>query len=145
MSEIQRADPHARRKIIIFTVVVLIVHVPTMFWLNSYIETIEGWLVQPGKTIERAKLIIFILTAIGAALILLIAIFTFRFAAAVLHTGRYPPPDVKVIRDVRVHQGVSARKMGRLIQAFGIVVLLSLAFLIVWAWFLAQSMNQLAA
>ena len=65
MSEIQRADPKARRSTIIFTLVIVLVLAPILIWLNSYAESIEDWLAQPGKTIERVKFTISVLAVVG--------------------------------------------------------------------------------
>lgn len=143
MSEIQRADRAAHRKTIIFTVVAMVVLAPTLFYFNSYLVTIEDWLIQPGKTVERAKLIISVLIAIGAAFLLLVSILIYRFAGSVLRVSRYPPTNTKVIRDVRIRRGISARKIGRFMQVLSFVVLLLLVFLIVSGWFLIQNVDRL--
>ena len=145
MPEIQHADPEARRRLILLTLVTIVVLIPIIFWLQSHVESFEDWLVQPGKTVERAKLTISVLVAIGAVLLLILAIVTFRFAGAVLRFEKYPPPNVKVIRDVRIRRGAAASWIGRLMQAYGVVVVLFLVSLIVAAWFLIQSVDQLAA
>jgi len=58
---------------------------------------------------------------------------------------RYPPQNVKVIRDVRVHHGVAARRIGRLKQAYCVVAVLLLVFLIVAAWFLIQNVDRIVS
>ena len=145
MSEIQRADPKTRRSAIIFTLVMVLVLTPILIWLNSYAEFIEDWLAQPGKTVERVKFTIFVLAVVGFFLLLFLAIFTFRFARAILRFDRYPPPNVKVIRDVRVRRGVAARRIGRLMQVYSVVVVLLLVSLILAAWFLIQNADRIVS
>lgn len=144
MPEIQRADPQARRKTIILTVVMMVVFVPTLYWAYSYIESIEEWIAQPGETIRRAKLILSVLIAFGAILLLVISIFTFGFASAILRSDRYPPPKTKVVKDIRIRRGVAARKIGRLLQALGVASLLFLIALIQVGWTLIQQVDQMA-
>lgn len=144
MPEIQRADPQARRKTIILTVVMMVVFVPALYWAYSYIESIEEWIAQPGETIRRAKLILSVLIAFGAILLLVISIFTFGFASAILRSDRYPPPKTKVVKDIRIRRGVAARKIGRLLQALGVASLLFLIALIQVGWTLIQQVDQMA-
>lgn len=144
MPEIQRADLQARRKTIILTLVMMVVFVPTLYWVNSHTESIEEWIAQPGETIKRAKLILSILIAIGVILLLVISIFTFRFASAILRSDRFPPPKIKVVKDIRIRRGVAARKIGRLMQALGIASLLFLIALILLGWTLIQKVDQMA-
>ena len=145
MSEIQRADPKTRRSTIIFTLVIVLVLTPILIWLNSYVESIEDWLAQPGKTIERVKFIISVLAVVGFILLLSLAIFTFRFARSILRFDRYPPPNFKVIKDVRVRHGIAARRIGKLIQAYSVVVVLFLVSLIAASWFLIQNVDQIVS
>ena len=144
MPEIQRADLQARRKTIILTLVMMVVFVPTLYWVNSHTESIEEWIAQPGETIKRAKLILSILIAIGVILLLVISIFTFRFASAILRSDRFPPPKIKVVKDIRIRRGVAARKIGRLMQALGIASLLFLIALNLLGWTLIQKVDQMA-
>ena len=144
MLEIQRADPQARRKTIIYTLVMVVVFVPTLYWVNSHIESIKEWIAQPGETIKRAQLILSALIAVGAILLLVITIFVSRFASAILRSDRYPPPKTKVIKNIRIRRGVAARKIGHLMQALGIASLLLLIALILVGWTLIQEVDQMA-
>ena len=144
MPEIQRADLQARRKTIILTLVMMVVFVPILYWANSRIDSVEEWVAQPGETIKRAKLILSVLIAFGAILLLVISIFTFGFASAILRSDRYPPPKIKVVKDIRIRRGVAARKIGRLMQALGIASLLLLMALILVGWRLIQEVDQMA-
>ncbi|MDH3379813.1 MAG: hypothetical protein OEQ39_23055 [Gammaproteobacteria bacterium] len=144
MPEIQRADPQARRKTIILILMMMVVFVPILYWANSRIDSVEEWVAQPGETIKRAKLILSVLIAFGAILLLVISIFTFGFASAILRSDRYPPPKIKVVKDIRIRRGVAARKIGRLMQALGIASLLLLMALILVGWRLIQEVDQMA-
>jgi hypothetical protein len=144
MPEIQRADPQARRKTIILILVMMVVFFPTLYWANSHIESIEEWVAQPGETIRRAKLILSVLIALGAIFLLAISIFTFGFASAILRSDRFPPPKIKVVKDIRIRRGIAARNIGRLMQALGIASLLFLIALILVGWTLIQEVDQMA-
>jgi len=143
MSEIQRADPKARRKAIIYTLVMMVAFAPTLYWLNSHIDSIEGWIAEPGETTKRVKLILSVLISIGVIFLLVVTIFIIRFANAVLRTERYPPPNIKVTRDIRIRRGIAARRIGRLMQGFGIASLLLLVVLTLVGWTLIQNVDQI--
>ena len=145
MSDIQHADPKVRRKTIIFILVMMVVFALILYWLNSQMESIEEWIAQPGETIARVKLTLSALVAIGAILLCVMAIFTFRFANAVLRSDRYPPPNIKVIRDVRIRQGVAARRIGRLMQSIGVAALLLLIAIILVGSLLIQNVDQMVS
>lgn len=58
---------------------------------------------------------------------------------------RYPLLSIKVIRDTRVRRDVAARKMGRLIQVYGVVVLIFLVVLILAGWKLIQNVESMVS
>ena len=145
MSEVQRADPRTRRKTIIYVLVMLALFVPTLYWSCSQTESFEAWIAAPGKTIERAKLILSILIVVGAILLLVIAVLAFRFASAILRSDRYPPPNVNLIKDTVIRRGVSARKTGYLMQALGIALLVFLIAMILVGWTLIREIDQMAS
>jgi len=143
MSEIQRADRNARQKTIKCILVMMVVFAPTIYWLNSNMEFIEEWIAEPDETVKRIKFIFSILIAIGATLLLVASIYIFRLANAVLRSGRYPPPNIKVIRDTRIRHDVTARRIGRLMQGFGMITLVFLVAIIMLGWTLIQNVDQL--
>ena len=145
MSEIQRADPKARRRNTIISIVLLVVFVPLLFWFKPYVKSLEPWISEPGETVERVKFSITLLISIGAVLLILITTITFKFANAVLESNRYPPPSIKVIRDTRIRRDEAARKMGRLIQAYGVVVIIFLVVLILAGWKLIQNVESMVS
>lgn len=145
MSEVQRADPRTRRKTIIYVFVMFAVFVPTLYSSCLQTESIEAWIAAPGKTIERAKLILTILIAVGAILLFMNAALAFRFASAILRSDRYPPPNVNLIKDTVIRRCVSARKTGHLMQALGIALLFFLITMILVGWTLIREIDQMAS
>ncbi len=143
MSEIQRADPNARQKTIKYILVMIVVFAPTIYWLNDNMKFIEKWVAEPDETVKRIKIILSILITIGATLLLVASIYIFRIANAVLGSGRYPPPNIKVIRDTRIRHGVTARRIGRLMQGFGMITLVFLVGIVMLGWTLIQNVDQL--
>ena len=122
MPKIQPADPNARRNAIKYLLVLIAVVTPAIFLLNSNIELFEKWITEPEETIKRIKFILSILITIGAIFLLVFSIYIFSFANSILRSNRYPPPNIKVIRDTRIHNGIRARRIGRLMQGFGVII-----------------------
>lgn len=138
MSEIQKADPGARRKaawatlaaaVIVLVLVALFVHFEAH--LYRWMEGNVHWLVSN-------PWVGFAVGLIMVVPVLLACGYLFVYGQRVVSAGRLPPPGYAVVRDVRVHVGSAAVVRGRALQAL-VLLLLAVALAIppvLW-WLLA--------
>jgi len=144
MPDIQPADPEARRKAIALLLVMCVLLLPLLWWLNANLASLESWIAQPEEAAEHAVLAIALLVASGVILLLVVAGYVNQLANSILSTERYPPPDIKVIKDTQIRRGKAARRIGKLLKGYVVVVLLLMAALIIVGWQIIQTVNEIA-
>ncbi len=144
MSDIQTADPRARRWTIILLLVMCVLLLPLLWWLNANMASLESWIAHPEESAERATLAIVVLVASGALFLLVVAGYVNKLANAILSAERYPPPDIKVIRDTQIRRGEGARRIGKILKGYVVVVLLFVAALIIVGWKIIQAINEIS-
>ena len=144
MSDIQPADPRARRWTIALLLVMCVLLVPLLWWLNSNMAFLESWIAHPEDAAERATLAIVVLVASGVLLLLVVAGYVNNLANSILSTERYPPPDKKIIRDTRIRRGDAARRIGKFLKVYVAVILLLIAVLIIVGWQIMRTIDGIA-
>ena len=122
MAEIQRADDQSRRWAIVAVIMVLIGGV--VLWMVS-----EEWMAEVrGLPVEAAKqsLSRVFLLCIGIMIICLgvVSWHCWHVGKRVRQTLRFPPPGATVMRDTVVLSGQAAATRGRLLQVFGVILIL---------------------
>lgn len=135
MSEIQRADPVARRRGVWLVVIGALIGGFTVFALERYLPLLERWLLSDSDQLAQR------LTIVVVFLVVVITAPLFAFAAHLWVRGtnvcrhqRFPLPGERVIRDTPIVRGEVAVVRGRVLQCFaiGLAVLASLVAVALW-------------
>ena len=131
--EIQKADPHARRKALWIILIGTIVGAIGIILLKSQLHLFEQWLGNDSHlALERLKLALAVIAILTAVPLLGLAIYIWRLGTRIIKTQRFPPPGMTVVRDTPVLTGNAARLRARVMQTFaGITALMALALPIV--------------
>ncbi|MEC4675004.1 MAG: hypothetical protein VST68_12520 [Nitrospirota bacterium] len=116
MSQIQPADPIARKKAILILGVATVVGGSVLFAIDSYHPSLEQWIInEPGSVLEKLTWVL-----IGLVVLCLPFLFAaghfWRMGQFVIDAQRFPPPGIPVIRDTPVLTGKEALRRGRLCQ-----------------------------
>lgn len=133
-AEIQQADPKERRKIILLCLIAVVAGGVLLLVCDMLIFSAAE---DAEVAIQQVNIIIGFLFVLALPIIF-ISRTLWRIGRDTIKTRRFPPPGMKVIRDVVVVSGVAARRRGKLLQVFAILfVVLSIAlpiglWLLVW-------------
>ena len=144
MSDIQPADPEARRWTIILILVMNLLFLPLIWWLNANVASFENWIAHPEEGVGHAKLAIVVLIACGVLLFLAVASYINKLANSILSAERYPLLNKKVIKNAQIRRGEAARRIGKILKGYVIVVLLLVATLIIGGWKIIQAFDGIA-
>ena len=144
MSQIQPADPIARKKAILILGVATVVGGSVLFAIDSYHACLEQWIINESVSLDE-KLTWVLMGLVVLALPLLFAAGHFwRMGQFVIDAQRFPPPGLPVLRDTFVLTGKDALSRGRLFQC-GAVFLggCSLALPVMLWWVLKSLLGNI--
>ena len=134
--EVQRADPGARRMALGAVAIVVLLGVVLALRAGDLRAMLQTWLRgDPATVLRRARwlaaaaaLVTVLPPALGGAVL-------WRLAARVRAAGRFPPPGMRVVRDVRVLEGDGARLYAAVCRAGAVVLFVAaLATAAVFVW-----------
>lgn len=135
MSEIQYADPRARRRALLFLATGAAVGAVVLSAMTPIWGRLREWVAEdPAQAVIRLRLVATSTGALVAIPTLVLAARWWQLGERVVRSSRFPPPDMPVVRDTVIWHGQAARRRGRLLQ--GVALLLSIAvsglLMIVW-------------
>lgn len=122
MSNIQKADPQARRRALVITFAVIVIGMCVMVLLERNQTRMAEWFVANRATISDKTGLVAAVTSALFAPFFAVAIYIFLIGRRIVDTRRYPPPGHSVIRDTKIMQGRAAVTRGRLLQALSIML-----------------------
>jgi hypothetical protein len=133
--EVQSADPGARRRALVVVVLGTIVGSASITGFERIRPRLADWMSRHPEEALRwltlAPLVLFFGVTVPT---LGIAIYSWRLAARVIATGRFPPPGFAVVRDTVVLKERAAIARGRLFQVLAAILAVA-ACLVPWfAW-----------
>jgi len=121
MSEIQYADPAARRRAVWLVVFGALIGGFALVALERYLPLLKRWLLSDPDQLEQR------VTTVVVFLVVVITIPLFAFAAHLWVRGtyvhryqRFPVRGEHVIRDIPIVRGEAAAVRGRVLQCFAI-------------------------
>jgi hypothetical protein len=121
MNDIRRADPSARRHVVLMIVVGGLVGALVLVAFERYRIPLSDWaLSEPSATAVRVKWVSLFLGTLVSAPLLAFAVYLWSFGARVLRAREFPPPGYRVIRDTPVITGEVAVSRGRLLKALAL-------------------------
>lgn len=119
MSEIQKADPNARRTGLLIIGVGTVLGVALITTAGELRSDLEDWVKEDPKVRLRMVMAALMLLTMGPVLGL--AVYFWRLGERIVRAERYPPPGFRVVRDTTVVIGQAAGRRGRLMQVFAAV------------------------
>jgi hypothetical protein len=113
MSELQKADPRARRAALIVVAIGTLGGAGLILLFETYRTDVAAWIAADDR---RIRLVIAALVLLTAGPALAMAAYLWRLGHRTIESDRYPPPGLRVVRDTRVVIGPAARRVGRVVQ-----------------------------
>lgn len=134
MTEIQRAEPDARRRAATLFLGAAAAGLLVIWFLQSRLPVLEGWLAEnPAEATHRIRLLAALTGGIFAIPTLIFAAQFWKYGNQILRAGRFPPAGTRVVRDTPVVIGAQARIRGRALQAVAVsLVVLDIMLVAVW-------------
>lgn len=139
MAEIQRADDRSRRLAIVALIMVMSGGV--VLW-----GVFEDWMTEvrslPVETAKQSLSRVFLLCmGIMIVCVCIVGWHSWWVGRRVRQTLRFPPPGAMVVRDTVVLSGQAAATRGRLLQVFGVILILCAMVLEVVAWWVLNMLR----
>jgi hypothetical protein len=134
-TQIQRADPRFRRFALGLLALGAGIGAWIFFSVESRLPALGEWVIEdPAQAERRLNLIATGVAAAVAVPTLLFARYFWRLGGRVIRSNRFPPPDMRVIRDTVVWHGESARRRGRILQGLALGLTFAVGGLITVVW-----------
>ncbi len=143
MGEIRRADPAARRRALLLTLLAALAGTVLIASFGRYDTPLREWLLsEPEQFVSRALLVFSLLSAAVMAPLAAFSIYLWSFGAKVLREQEFPPPGYRVIRDTPVLRGHAAASRGRGLKALALGLAIASAILLGLLWRLARTIVE---
>lgn len=132
MAEIQRADEQSRKLAIVALIMVLIGGVVLWMVFDEWMAELRDSPIEEAKqSLSRAFLLCM---GIMIVCVCIVGWHCWRVGERVRQTLRFPPPGATVVRGTVVLSGQAAVSRGRLLQVFGVILILGAIALGVMSW-----------
>lgn len=141
MVQIQKADPKARRTAIMSLIGGAVVGVGLFFLLEYSVGNVNRWIESNVVFLVEHHYLSFLIMLLLVSPVLWLSIYLIRFAGKIVKVERFPPPDMLVIRDVRVLEGKPVVLRGRLLQVLCWIILLAAAAIPLLVWYIFYSVS----
>jgi hypothetical protein len=146
MTDVQKADPVARRKAIIIVIVSAIVGSLLIVVFESYRAQMYDWLLSDdGKLAHRLRILIILAAAFGALPLLAISMYLWSLGCKVSNYQRFPLPGQKAIRDTPILEGQAAMTRGRVLKTSAVFLSVAGVMLCFVFWWLILKLEELVA
>ena len=142
MSQIQPADPSARRKTILLIAVATVVGALLILAFESYRPDLEKWFLEEPQRIREKLNWTLIAFAILSIPLFLGAIYIWRIGQSVIESRRFPPPGMAVVIDTPITTGAKAIFKGRLLKFISLFLITSAIFIPLVLWLVLQRLFE---
>ena len=136
MSQIQIADPTARKRAMLILLVVFIIGAVVINSYTRYETEIFHWFEENMEWLGDNPVIVFLSGLVLVAPLLMLSGYLFIYGRRAAETGRMPPPNYAVTRDTTIKTGKQAVIHGRLVQLLSLFLLLVSAAIPILFWYL---------
>lgn len=113
-----RADKRYRRKLIVIYILLVLLGTVLIGWVlpwgKEYLQRLDP---QTALSVMKTALVVMFLSIVPFGLYL------WMFGRKVMEHERFPPPGVKVVRDIRLIEGEKARNRGRLLVVLALILI----------------------
>ena len=121
MSAIQQAEPRARRRSIILSIVLVMLGTFAIALVEARQEQITNWIGANARTMLRDPLTVAAGVFVMCSPLLALALYLFSLGRRVVNAARFPPPRHAVVRDTTIFEGCAAIRRGRSLQLLSFV------------------------
>ncbi len=142
MTDVQKADPAARRQAMGFVVVGTLLGALLIGGLELYRAPLLEWLQSEPELLTHRLNLVFILAAVvGSAPLFALAVYLWSLGGRVMRAERFPLPGQRVIRNTRIVEGHVAKARGLGFRVLAISLLAAGAMLTYLFWRLASGIG----
>ena len=138
MTEIRRADPVARRRLVLIVACEVVLGALLILALE-YSRTIVR---DPAELARRLWLVFSLLAVLLVASPIAFAVYLWSVGTRILRAGEFPPPGVRVIRDTPILSGAAAVARGRGFKALAAALAVAAAILGIFLWRVASWLGR---
>ena len=132
MADIQRADERSRKLVIVALIVVTVGGVVLWGVFEDWMTAVRSLPVEAAR--ESLSRVFLLCIGIMILCVCVVGWYCWSIGGRVRQTLRFPPPGVKVVRDMVVLSGQPAAARGRLLQVFGVILILCAIALGMLSW-----------
>ena len=132
MGEVHRADPKALRIALLIIGGGVVTGAVLIFAAERLESFFTTWVSQDLQ--RRSRIAFSALTALTVGPTLVMSVYCWRLGQRIVREGRYPPAGLRVIRDMPVLTGGTARHRGRWLQALGVVTAVAVLMMAFFMW-----------
>ncbi|MDX1643427.1 MAG: hypothetical protein R3244_03610 [Thermoanaerobaculia bacterium] len=114
-TEIQPADPQARRRAVRLLVVVALIAAAALWLVQNRLDAV----LEPagGPDLEAARTTLTAISSLAGAGLIGIALWMIALGRRIEGARRFPPPEMRVIQDTAVRRGAQAVRLAYLLYA----------------------------
>lgn len=142
MTQIQKANPAARRLSIRLVIIMFVIGATIISLLEINQQNISNWFEANIDDIMNNVWIVIIACLIMIAPIVIFALYVFQFGLSCIRNRRFPPPDSKVIRDTPILEGNAGVRRGQILVGLSIMLKLFSIGFVVMLWRLFASLES---
>lgn len=140
MAEIQRADDHSRRRVIVVLIVTSLGGVVLLVQLESWLTAVRE---MPTEAAQESLTRVFSWCVGIGSLAPYLLVVAAGGGRRVLAWLRFPLPGARVLRDTVILSGQAAASRGMLLQAFGIILILCAASVAAVSWWVLKKFGSI--
>jgi hypothetical protein len=123
--DVQHADPVARRRVILWSVIVMGALGALALMSEQIVEGTGQWVLEdPGEGRLRLGIVLAVTVLLVTVPAIVIAFWALGLARRTLAAERFPPPGSRVWRDTRILTGHAALWRGRLLRYTSYILLI---------------------
>jgi len=135
--DIVKADPDARRRVIIAIVALTVVLAALLYLVVSRLETLKATsAVDPRAAIRQLSLLLWATAGLAAAMAAAMAAILARLALKVRRAERYPLPGALLLRDTPLRTGLEARRLASASLVLACLLAFAAAGVLATTWWL---------
>lgn len=140
MPDVQNADSGARRRTLVLMVVGVAVGASTILIARRLLPAVEAWVAEDAA--GRLPTVAVVAALIPTAPLAAFGAYLWHLGSRVVGARRFPPPGLRVARDVPVVEGATAVRRGRTLRTMGVVIVVAAAAAAALIWRLLTSLAE---
>jgi len=141
MSDIQKADPAARRRAIWIVAIGSVFGALAILSYQHFESRIYEWIEKNIELLTSTPELPFLFSLVLVSPLLFLSTYLFVYGHRAARARRLPPPGYAVARDTPVHIGKDALVRARIVQILSLVIALAGAMIPVFFWYVFSNLT----